>query len=281
MVRSATTRGHRRLPAVEATISAVPTSSASAYPLDELAAGAVEAAHAALIDEVGAAVVGQPLGVVAEGEGVVSHYFECMQAGYPGWHWTVTIAHAPGTDAVTVDEIVLLPGERAILAPAWVPWRERIKPGDLSPGDILPTDEDDPRLVPGYFSGDDETTTRSEMKAVSDEVGLGRGRVLSPEGRDVAAQRWYDGDFGPGSPLAQSAAHSCATCGFMIRLAGPLSELFAVCANEYANADGRVVALTHGCGAHSEAQLRKKQLPAPVPDHRLDTISDDAELDAF
>ncbi|MCW2542506.1 MAG: hypothetical protein JWM40_58, partial [Frankiales bacterium] len=46
-----------------------------------------------------------------------------------------------------------------------------------------------------------------------------------------------------------------------------------VCANEFANDDARVVALKHGCGAHSEAQLRKKQLPPPLPDPVFDTVS--------
>jgi hypothetical protein len=43
------------------------------------------------------------------------------------------------------------------------------------------------------------------------------------------------------------------TCGFLVRLAGPLGRVFGVCANEYAPDDGRVVSLDHGCGAHSEA----------------------------
>lgn len=43
------------------------------------------------------------------------------------------------------------------------------------------------------------------------------------------------------------------TCGFLVRLGGPLGRVFGVCANEYAPDDGRVVSLDHGCGAHSEA----------------------------
>ena len=112
-------------------------------------------------------------------------------------------------------------------------------------------------------------------RPVVDELGLGRSRVLSLEGRDLAAQRWYDGEAGPDVPLAQSAPGRCAGCGFLVRLAGPLALTFGVCANEYANDDGRVVALDHGCGAHSEAQLRKKQLPPPLPDHVFDTLSRD------
>jgi len=237
---------------------------------------AVAVARAALVEQVGAAVVGEHLAASPEDQGVVTHNFSCSESGYPGWEWAVTIARAPGADTVTIDEIVMLPGENAILAPVWVPWRDRIQPGDLSPGDLLPTDEDDPRLVPTYLAGDD---LEDWERAVADELGLGRSRVLSLEGRELAAQRWYEGDQGPDAPLAQSAPGLCEGCGFLVRLAGPLADTFGVCANEFANDDGRGVSLNHGCGAHSEAQLRKKQLPPPLPDHVFDSLSrDDYEV---
>ena len=236
----------------------------------------VQAARAALVEEVGPDVVGDHLDRVAEDAVpepvVVTHRFACTQAGYPGWVWAVTVARPEGQDDVTVDEIVLLPGDEAITAPVWVPWRERIQPGDLSPGDLLPTDEDDARLVPTYLVGE---TPEEWERPVVDEVGLGRARVLSLEGRELAAERWYAGDQGPDVPLAQSAPGRCGGCGFLVRLAGPLALTFGVCANEFANDDARVVALEHGCGAHSEAQLRKKQLPPPMPDHVFDTLSRD------
>jgi len=252
---------------------------------DEIAAGAVERARAALVEEVGAEAVGEPRGTRPEDSGVVTHLFDCRLPGYPGWRWAVTVVHAQGDPqdrGVTVDEVVLLPGDDAILAPAWVPWRERIRPGDLSPGDILPTDEDDARLVPAYLTGDpgDEVVDKDTVREVTAELGLGRARVLSLEGRDLAAQRWYDGDRGPDVPLAQAAPARCATCGFLVRLSGPLATVFGVCANEFANDDGRVVSLDHGCGAHSEAQLRKKQLPPPLPDPVFDTITPD-DLEEF
>jgi hypothetical protein len=239
---------------------------------DPVALRAVDRARAVLVEEVGAEVVGAHLGAQPEGAGVVTHTFACTQPGYPGWEWAVTLAHAPGEPEATVDEVVLLPGPEAIVAPVWVPWRERIQPGDLSPGDLLPTDEDDPRLVPTYFAGqqpdDDEAP-------VVDELGLGRARVLSVEGRDAAAQRWYAGDGGPEAALARSAPEPCSTCGFLLRISGPLSTMFGVCANEFANDDGRVVSLDHGCGAHSQAQLRKKHLPPPLPEPVFDTVSSD------
>jgi hypothetical protein len=257
-----------------------PSASGAGTPTPAVpAAGALAAARAALVDQVGEEVVGQALELVPEGDHVGTQYFECTQKGYPGWRWAVTVVHADAQAGATVDEIVLLPGEAAITAPPWVPYRERIQPGDLSPGDILPTDEDDPRLVPTYLAGDDDGDLDAE-RAVADEIGLGRARVLSLEGRDLAAERWYDGDQGPESAMAQNAPHRCHSCGFLTRLAGPLSTVFGVCANEYANDDARVVSFDHGCGAHSQAQLRKKQLPVPVPDPTFDTISQD-DIETF
>ena len=243
-------------------------------------AAVLEAARACLVEAVGAEAVGEFQGATPEQalgvESVNTYRFASMQRGYRGWVWAITAITLPGSKP-TIAELVLLPGDGAILAPAWVPWRERIQPGDLSPGDILPVDEDDERLVPGYFAGEEQepSVDRLTARALTDEVGLGRARVLSLEGRDLAAQRWYDGSGGPAAAIAKSAPGRCGNCGFLVRLAGPLSSVFGVCANAYANDDGRVVSFDHGCGAHSQAQLRRKQLPPPPADPALDTLSRD------
>lgn len=246
---------------------------------DATSVAAVDAAREALLELVDVVDVGEHLGHQVEDERVVTHYFACERPGYRGWRWSVTVARASRQKKVTVDEVVLLPGDEAITAPQWLPWRERIQPGDLGPGDILPTEQDDPRLVPGYTGGD-EVVDQDTVRDVIDEVGLGRERVLSLEGRDLAAQRWYDGSHGPQAPIAASAPGNCATCGFLVRMAGPLSTMFGVCANAFANDDGRVVSFDHGCGAHSEAQLHKRNLPQPLPEPVLDTLSWD-DLDTF
>ncbi len=131
-----------------------------------------------------------------------------------------------------------------------MPWQERIRPGDLGVGDLLPTADGDERLAPGYLASDDPA-----VEEVASEVGLGRPRVLSRVGRDEAAQRWQDGPRGPGSDMAKAAPGACGTCAFLLPLAGSFRGAFGVCGNEYAPADGTVVAVGFGCGAHSDVQL--------------------------
>ena len=222
--------------------------------LDPQCAAALDLARAAAVEEAGQSV-GAHQGVEAEGERIATHFFETTQPGYAGWRWGVTVARAGGQDRVTVDEVVLLPGPDALLAPAWVPWSERIAPGDLTPGDLLPPPPDDPRLVPAYADVDAEQLPFDLHR----ELGLGRARVLSADGRADAADRWYDGPGGPDTPLARAAPGRCAGCGFLTPLAGALGRVFGVCANKMAPDDGRVVALAHGCGAHSETVLESTE----------------------
>jgi hypothetical protein len=245
---------------------------------DAVAMAAVDPARDALLEDVDADDVGEHLGAVVEGERVVTHLFACTRRGYVGWRWSVTVMRASRQKAVTVAEIVLIPGDDAIVAPEWVPYRERIKPGDLSPGDLLPVADDDPRLVPTYSFGDDplDADEKAQIRQVAADLGLGRVRTLSPEGRDLAAQRWYDGSGGPDSPVAQAAPDSCRSCGFLLRVAGPLADSFGVCANGDANDDGRAVSFDHGCGAHSEVRLARKHEPLPMAEPVHDTLNDDA-----
>ncbi|MGQ0577147.1 MAG: DUF3027 domain-containing protein [Pseudonocardia sp.] len=218
---------------------------------------AVERARAAAVEDAvvdlgpvaGADAVGEHLAAVAEEGGGVTHYFAARQGGYRGWQWSVTLGRADDA-AVTVSEIVLVPGDDALVAPVWLPWQERVRPGDLGVGDLLPSPADDERLVPAYVQCDDPA-----VEDVAREIGLGRVAVLSRLGRDGTAQRWQDGPRGPGADMARAAPDVCGTCGFFLPLAGSLRVAFGVCGNEYAPADGAVVAVGYGCGAHSSVVL--------------------------
>ena len=98
--------------------------------------------------------------------------------------------------------------------------------------------------------------------------------MLSAEGREVAAQRWYDGDTGPTSHVAEQAPAPCASCGFFVPMTGALRCFFGVCANAWSPSDGRVVSLDHGCGAHSEIDVIHEE-PKPPEEHVLDEFAVD------
>ena len=155
----------------------------------------------------------------------MTHRFASADPAYRGWQWAVTVARVPRGKTVTVDEAVLLPGEDALLAQAWVPWSQRLAPGDLGVGDLLATEPDDERLEPGYAAAGGSERDRGEVDDDTDrvalwELGLGRVRVLSRIGRDDAVDRWYSGEHGPTAPLAEAAPAPCSTCGFVLPLGG-------------------------------------------------------------
>ncbi|MFR9800198.1 DUF3027 domain-containing protein [Streptomyces sp. MS06] len=272
---------------------------------DRLCAEAVDLARAAAEEAAAPGVVGEHEGLVREGDRVVTHLFACKEPGYRGWRWAATVARASRAKVVTVDEVVLLPGPDAVLAPEWVPWSERLRPGDLGPGDLLPTEADDLRLEPGYSGADEPTPnaavspdmaelveaedaevtegppaslstvpSRGSIASVAEELGVRRARVLSRYGLHSSADRW-EGAFGPRTPMAQAAPAPCVSCGFLTPIGGSLGQAFGVCANEFSPADGRVVSLAYGCGAHSEAAVMPKT-PQPAP-----PVVDETRVDPF
>ena len=172
--------------------------------------------------------VGKHVGVNMVGRGVAVHRFRADLPGYRGWEWNVVVACAPGTSHVTVSEVALVPGKKALQAPEWVPYEDRLRPGDLGPRDLMPAAADDDRLTGGEP----------------------QERELTDLAIEQTKQRWLDGETGPQSKFAVEALEHCATCAFMIALSGELGKKWGVCVNEWAF-DGSVVHRKHGCGAHS------------------------------
>ncbi|MCZ0980704.1 DUF3027 domain-containing protein [Streptomyces diastatochromogenes] len=262
---------------------------------DRLCAEAVDLAREAAEEAAAPGIVGAHVEVVAEGDRVVTHYFESKEPGYRGWRWAVTVTRASRAKNVTLDETVLLPGTDALLAPEWVPWSERLRPGDMGPGDLLPPSRTTcawspatpartrPRRTPPSRRRWRTTSTRrtpsSPPAPVARRHRRRRRRTRHAPGPGplryglhIAADRW-DEAFGARTPMAQAAPASCESCAFLVPLAGSLKQAFGLCANEFSPADGRVVSLAYGCGGHSEAAVMPKP-PAPPP--VLDSMATDA-----
>ncbi len=205
---------------------------------------------AALEDAKNEKFVGTLISIDSDDDHVATYLFEAFLPGYVGWRWAVTVAKVDTDSAATICDVVLLPGSEALLAPEWIPYSSRITAEDVGVGTIVPTAPDDPRLVPSnnVLPSDEELDLHELF-----ELGAGRVRVLSIEGRDQAAKRWIEGDRGPNAPIAQYAPKNCGSCGFYLPIAGSFRQAFGVCANAISPEDARVVSVNHGCGAHSEA----------------------------
>jgi hypothetical protein len=250
---------------------------------DAICLAAVDLAREAAVETAGVIGVGEYIGAHADEERLLSHFFACPHPGYRGWRWSVTVARASRAKVVTVDEVVLLPADGALLSQEWIPWAERIQPGDVTPGLLMPTPADDPRLEPGYTGGehaaDTDPAEAGVARAVVAELGLGRERVLSAAGRDDATERWLKGSSGPDNPMTKQAPGVCETCGFFLRLQGSMGVLFGACANAYSPSDASVVSVDHGCGAHSSVPQENpaEELPPPA----WETIEWDEPISLF
>ena len=278
-VRTSTATLERPAPAPSAaspspTPAAVPRAGALPTPAEQAQAAkdktltspaAIELARHALEEVTDPITVGEYVAAAPDAERLVTHLFDCTLSGYRGWRWAVTLSRVPRGRTATVCEVELLPGEEALLAPAWVPWAERLEPGDITRSDRLPRKETDERLEPGW-----EATGEDADAVALDELDLGRPRVLSAQGVASAAERWYGGDHGPEAEGVRKAHATCSTCGFFVPMAGALRAIFGVCANEWATDDGSVVSLDHGCGAHSETDLPDQGPEWPINPSRVD-----------
>ena len=88
-----------------------------AVRVDATIAKAVDQAREAAERRAGDFGVGEHVGTIVEDERVLTHLFECPHPGYRGWRWAVTMSRALRGRNVTVNEVVLIPGDDSLLAP--------------------------------------------------------------------------------------------------------------------------------------------------------------------
>lgn len=183
--------------------------------------------------------VGDFVEAIVLGDNVTDFRFETRVRGYEGWQWSVTLYHDVELDHWTVDESSLVPTDKALRPPEWIPWKDRLEPTDLAVTDSIGTDPDDPRMEEGFRKtgpaeqgenvssnaesaettddGDnaetdtdgiagaqDETvaasvTSEEDIDEAVEEFDLSRRHVLTPLGRSQTAKRWYEGPRGPKS----------------------------------------------------------------------------------
>ena len=183
--------------------------------------------------------VGDFVEAIDLGDNVTDFRFETCIRGYEGWQWSVTLYRDAELDHWTVNESSLVPTDKALRPPEWIPWKDRLEPTDLAVTDSIGTDPDDPRMEEGFrrtepvesaesVSDDVQTveaadggdnagadadvvdgsqdenavasvTSEEDIDEAVEEFDLSRRHVLTPLGRSQTAKRWYEGPRGPKS----------------------------------------------------------------------------------
>ena len=183
--------------------------------------------------------VGDFVEAIDLGDNVTDFRFETRVRGYEGWQWSVTLYHDVELDHWTVNESSLVPTDKALRPPEWIPWKDRLEPTDLAVTDSIGTDPDDPRMEEGFrktepaetgenVSSDAESaettnasdnaetdadgaagsqgesaaasvTSEEDIDEAVEEFDLSRRHVLTSLGRSQTAKRWYEGPRGPKS----------------------------------------------------------------------------------
>ncbi|MFJ2620920.1 DUF3027 domain-containing protein [Glutamicibacter sp. NPDC087344] len=134
--------------------------------LDTILAEAVDTARLSLAEIAGGAEIGEHLGVTAEGERLVTHRFISLKKGYQGWTWYATLARVPRAKSkdLTVCEVGLIAGEDSLLAPAWVPWADRLAKEEIEAA------EAEQHAAEHEQSAEDETSSEDTVAQDSQQL---------------------------------------------------------------------------------------------------------------
>lgn len=140
---------------------------------DAFLAADVDTARAAVASIASDWAIGKHLGARSEGVRCVTHLFESLQPGYSGWVWFASLSRVSRGKESTVNEVGMLPTENSVLAPAWVPWAERVRPEDQQDEEhaaaaATDADDDDANATTGD-SGDDAGATDGDGFEDADE----------------------------------------------------------------------------------------------------------------
>lgn len=123
-------------------------------------------------------------------DGVRTLRFAADVPGHPDWFWTVWTAQVDDAEP-TVLECDLLPAEDALLAPAWIPWAERLAEFRATHdrhGNLVDDDDDDAE----DDADEDDVDGEAETEDTDDESGepkRSRGKTTARTQRRTRRRR--------------------------------------------------------------------------------------------
>ena len=216
--------------------------------------------------------IGDHLEVVADADLIATHLFACTKPGYVGWRWAVNVTRVADSDVVTVNETVLL-GTGPSLSPSGSHGTSELPPVTLESEMCCR-----PHLTTfGYFPDIPASIRRhrdDDLRPVLWELGLGRVRVLSVEGRGKPPNVGRMATTVPNSPIAKAATDQCSTCGFLVVMNSPLGRAFRTVREQFSPSMARFVTRS-GAAPHGEAE------PEPPPVSVVELVIDDLSPDTL
>ena len=153
--------------------------------LDAVLAEATQRALTGLREFYAAEEIGEYLGSTADDERVVTHRYAANLPGYRGWEFYATLARAPRSKIVTVCETGMLPGDNSILAPDWVPWRDRASEEERIRLDAIAAGEDPAKALEaaGFAPEPEPEATEDSVESAEEPA------VADESARDVKKAR--------------------------------------------------------------------------------------------
>jgi Protein of unknown function (DUF3027). len=159
--------------------------------LDTILADAVDVARNALTEIAVDTEIGEYLGATSEGERLVTHRFVSQKKGCRGWTWFATLARVPRAKAkdLTVCEAGIVAGEDALLAPAWLPWADRLAKEEIEAAEADNATDESGQVSPEGQSGasteKDSAATQESVKSGFEEVADGVTQNESAESAEA------------------------------------------------------------------------------------------------
>lgn len=149
---------------------------------DSFLAAEVDPARSAVLSIATVDEIGKHIGARSEGVRCVTHLFECNKPGYRGWTWFATLSRVSRGKEATVNEVGLLPTEDSVLAPAWVPWSERVRPEDQAAADAaMNLHAQHTAAHEAEYSEEESDGGAAATELVSDEAASEDAAVAAPE----------------------------------------------------------------------------------------------------
>jgi hypothetical protein len=149
------------------------------------------------------------------GDRLVTHRFEAHLAGYVGWQWYATLARVPRGKEATVCEVGLLPSEKSLLAPEWVPWADRVRPEEVAAAaeaEAAETAEaqDDAETAPATDAAEETPATAGEDETVDAEAAATAGEDAAAEDAPAAMSANAPAEEAPATAGEDEAADAAA-----------------------------------------------------------------------